>query len=59
MDYREKLKPGKRVNAFYLPSDPDLELLELQSPDSDHVYLWEWDDKQQKVTGRWVDTDKT
>ena len=60
MGYREKLKPGKRVNAFYLPSDPDPEQLEgLQSPDDNPVYQYYWDDKQQKVAGKWVDNDKT
>lgn len=67
MDYREKLRPGKRVNAFYpdgfLPRDlldsaQSLEGLELQNPDSPGPkYLYEWDNEQQKVVGRWVNND--
>lgn len=55
MSYRDKLRPGKRINAFYLESDSDIEEVEgLQSPDSKRVYLYEWDNTSQKVVGKWV-----
>lgn len=55
MNYRDKLRPGKRINAFYLESDSDIEEVEgLQSPDSKRVYLYEWDNTSQKVVGKWV-----
>lgn len=59
MNYRDKLRPGKRVNAFYLEPDYDVEELKgLQSPDSKKVYLYEWDDTLQKVVGKWVTQEK-
>ena len=59
MDYREKLRPGKRVNAFYPELDYEPEPLPgVQPPDAKRVYLYDWDDKKQKVVGKWVDTTK-
>lgn len=55
MSYQDRLRPGKRENAFYLEPDSDIEVQEsLQSPYSRRIYLYEWDEKQEKVVGTWV-----
>lgn len=55
MSYFEKLKPGKRENAFYLESDiNDDEREGLQLETNEMVYIYAWDENKKEYKGKWV-----
>lgn len=58
--YLDESKSNRVENAFYLEQEADEEITEsLQSKDASRLFLYEWDDEQQKVVGRWVEQRKT
>ena len=60
MGYPNESRSNRVENAFYLEQEADEEITEsLQSKDASRLFLYEWDDEQQKVVGRWVEQRKT
>lgn len=60
MDYSNKYKAHSVENAFYLEQEIDEKVKEpLQFKEAKRLFLYEWDDEQQKVIGKWIEQEKT
>ena len=55
MDYSNSVE-----NAFYLVQEIDEEVpVPLEFKEAKRWFLYEWDDEQQKVIGKWIEQEKT
>ena len=59
MNNLKNLEPGTRKNAFYIKSDfVDYDRIGFQSSHNQEIYLHQWDEKEQKYVGRWVEKNR-